>query len=89
MAELLVKACADLTARNNDGLTPLELARKGLVNGTSEWQKVRCRELEEVLDVARERETPVAFTNVLPAQVATLRANNPQSMSGLPHTVQI
>lgn len=54
VAELLVKACADLTARNNDGLTPLQLARKGLVNGTSEWQKVRCRELEEVLDVSKD-----------------------------------
>ena len=43
VVELLIKACVDTTATNNDGFTPLQLARRGVENGSSEWQKVRCR----------------------------------------------
>ena len=52
VVELLIKACVDTTATNNDGLTPLQLARRGVENGTSEWQKVRCRESQATLELA-------------------------------------
>lgn len=52
VVELLIKACADTTAKNNDGLTPLQLARRGIMHGTSEWQKVRCRESKATLETA-------------------------------------
>ena len=52
VVELLIKACADTTATNEDGLTPLQLARRGEANGTSEWQKVRCRESKARLETA-------------------------------------
>ncbi len=50
----LVAACADIEALNAQRLTPLELAHNGLANGTSEWQKLRCRETVEVLEVAKD-----------------------------------
>jgi hypothetical protein len=52
VVELLIKACVDTTATNNDGFTPLQLARRGVENGTSEWQKVRCRESQATLELA-------------------------------------
>lgn len=57
MVEALVTACADIEALNKNGLTPLELAHNGLANGTSEWQKLRCRETVEVLEVAKDMTT--------------------------------
>jgi len=52
VVELLIKACADTGARNKDGLTPLQLAKKGAEYGTSEWQKIRCRESKSTLELA-------------------------------------
>jgi hypothetical protein len=52
VVDLLIKACADTGAKNNDGLTPLQLARRGIMHGTSEWQKVRCRESIATLETA-------------------------------------
>ena len=52
VVELLIKACVDTTATNNDGSTPQQLARRGVENGTSEWQKVRCRESQATLELA-------------------------------------
>ncbi|MDA9098080.1 ankyrin repeat domain-containing protein [bacterium] len=52
VVELLIKACADTTAKNVDGLTPLQLAKKGAEYGTSEWQKIRCNTSVETLELA-------------------------------------
>jgi len=54
VAELLVEACIDTEAKNDEGKRAWDLARRGMECGTSEWQKVRCRELAEVLEDARE-----------------------------------
>ena len=57
VVEALVASCADIEALNRNGLTPLELAHNGLANGTSEWQKLRCRETVEVLEIAKDMTT--------------------------------
>ena len=52
MVEELVKNCAELDSLNKEGLTATEMARKGMA-APSEWQKQRCREMVEVLELSQ------------------------------------
>lgn len=53
VVEALVMNCASLDAVNKDGMKAIQLARKGIAEGTSEWQRQRCREVVEVLELAQ------------------------------------
>jgi len=52
VVEALVKSCASLDVKNNDGVTASDMAHKGIGQGSSEWQKMRCREMLAVLEPA-------------------------------------